>query len=358
MHLYEWSEGATGAVTITAADPFYAGGWTSNIAASDREGRLILENGFTLHGVALPIIMDYTAGTVTVEASDDPFAVVTGTSTTTVGETTTRVDSTMSFYIVDENWVLNQGDINDVTGSIQEDGTIYFAAGLAYYIEIDRTITISNYSSTREYTDSRVEMTRLMRDVRLLRPNGKHEYVNPADGSTVTTDVYIRQSGDTVYVTNLYGLGWSEDYMLLDENGVMTFPSQPIADINDSENPGGDGMWFNNMLDGNATTDEITWGLTTPTDHATSWPGWNNNRLYYTDGTEFVLPQDSAYLRGDVNGDGSVTIVDVTALIDYLLTNDPTGVVIGNADCSLDDSITIVDVTALIDYLLTQSWGD
>ena len=62
----------------------------------------------------------------------------------------------------------------------------------------------------------------------------------------------------------------------------------------------------------------------------------------------------NAALRGDVNGDGSVTISDVTALIDLLLG----GGTINNpaADCNGDSNVTISDVTALIDYLLGGSW--
>ena len=60
-------------------------------------------------------------------------------------------------------------------------------------------------------------------------------------------------------------------------------------------------------------------------------------------------------IRGDVNGDGSVTISDVTALIDLLLgsgtINNPA------ADCNNDTNVTISDVTALIDYLLGGSWN-
>lgn len=63
-------------------------------------------------------------------------------------------------------------------------------------------------------------------------------------------------------------------------------------------------------------------------------------------------------LRGDVNGDKDVSIADVTALIDYLLSNDATGVNLENADCNLDDDISIADVTALIDYLLSNTWGE
>jgi hypothetical protein len=63
-----------------------------------------------------------------------------------------------------------------------------------------------------------------------------------------------------------------------------------------------------------------------------------------------------SFILGDVNKDGSVTIADVTALIDYLLTQDATGLDIDAADCNNDTNTTIADVTALIDYLLTGSW--
>ena len=63
-------------------------------------------------------------------------------------------------------------------------------------------------------------------------------------------------------------------------------------------------------------------------------------------------------LRGDVDGDGSVNIADVTALIDYLLSGDATGVNLDMADCDLDGEINIADVTSLIDYLLSGNWSE
>ena len=60
--------------------------------------------------------------------------------------------------------------------------------------------------------------------------------------------------------------------------------------------------------------------------------------------------------QGDVNGDGVVTIGDVTALIDYLLSGDAEGISLDNADCNQDGVVTIGDVTALIDYLLSGEW--
>jgi len=54
---------------------------------------------------------------------------------------------------------------------------------------------------------------------------------------------------------------------------------------------------------------------------------------------------------GDVNHDGSVTIKDVTALIDYLL-DDSIEICTTCADLNGDTQVTIADVTALIDKLL------
>ena len=64
----------------------------------------------------------------------------------------------------------------------------------------------------------------------------------------------------------------------------------------------------------------------------------------------------NAGLRGDVNGDGSVNISDVTALIDYLLTGNASGISLSGADANQDGSINISDVAALIDRLLIGAW--
>ncbi len=73
--------------------------------------------------------------------------------------------------------------------------------------------------------------------------------------------------------------------------------------------------------------------------------GGPSNPGYFTD--------KNASLRGDVNGDGSVNISDVTALIDLLLGG---GISNPAADCNQDSSVNISDVTALIDYLLSGRW--
>ena len=58
--------------------------------------------------------------------------------------------------------------------------------------------------------------------------------------------------------------------------------------------------------------------------------------------------------KGDVDGDGKVTISDVTTLINSLLSNTASGV--SGADTDADGKVTISDVTTLINYLLSGSW--
>lgn len=59
---------------------------------------------------------------------------------------------------------------------------------------------------------------------------------------------------------------------------------------------------------------------------------------------------------GDVNGDGEVRINDVTALVNYLLSQDASGINLDAADTNQSGDVTISDVTALINYLLSGNW--
>ena len=59
------------------------------------------------------------------------------------------------------------------------------------------------------------------------------------------------------------------------------------------------------------------------------------------------------HLQGDVNGDGTISITDVTSLIDYLLNDGGSAVDPSAADVDGDHTVSITDVTALIDLLLS-----
>lgn len=61
-------------------------------------------------------------------------------------------------------------------------------------------------------------------------------------------------------------------------------------------------------------------------------------------------------LRGDVDDDGNVGIGDISALIDYILINDETGINLSAADVDQDGNVGIGDVSYLIDYVLSGVW--
>ena len=81
----------------------------------------------------------------------------------------------------------------------------------------------------------------------------------------------------------------------------------------------------------------------------------NSTNIVYIE--VYEKPEDPV-MTGDANGDGTVSIGDVTSIIDALLSNDLDVLYRLNADVNNDGLITIGDVTALIDMLLSNSGGD
>ena len=75
---------------------------------------------------------------------------------------------------------------------------------------------------------------------------------------------------------------------------------------------------------------------------------WIRQRIDYLDNNFFPRPTP---LMGDVNGDGSISIADVTTLIDYLLGKN-LEIDILNSDLNSDGIISIADIAGLIDKLL------
>ena len=82
------------------------------------------------------------------------------------------------------------------------------------------------------------------------------------------------------------------------------------------------------------------------------WTSYRHNGSYWA-----IIPA-SASLRGDVTGDGTIDINDVTRLIDVVLGKSVTYDAVA-ADCNTatgNGSVDINDVTALINYVLSGSW--
>ncbi len=84
----------------------------------------------------------------------------------------------------------------------------------------------------------------------------------------------------------------------------------------------------------------------------------NGPSATYTDwyNSYAMITVENGGSRGDVNNDGNVNISDVTALINYLLSNNATGLNLDAANCNQDNTINISDVTTLINFLLSGNW--
>lgn len=70
----------------------------------------------------------------------------------------------------------------------------------------------------------------------------------------------------------------------------------------------------------------------------------------------YTQQEQPQHVRGDVDLDGQVGISDVSALIDFILSPDDTGLNQDATDVDLDGMTGISDVSCLIDYLLTRNW--
>jgi hypothetical protein len=90
------------------------------------------------------------------------------------------------------------------------------------------------------------------------------------------------------------------------------------------------------------------------TDHvaAARAKGWN---VYDYNGGEPIAYEGAGNIYGDVNGDGKVSIADVTTLTDSLLN--ATADSLPNGDVNGDGKVSIYDITILIDYLLSGNWN-
>ena len=115
-------------------------------------------------------------------------------------------------------------------------------------------------------------------------------------------------------------------------------------------------------VSGDATLSETSFTMNDSawTTFTTTITGSGPISITFTPGKRFFLDEVCAYVPatlvlGDVNRDGSITIADVTALVDIILGKDATTPYTYDhdaADVNQDGSITIADVTALVDLIL------
>ena len=75
--------------------------------------------------------------------------------------------------------------------------------------------------------------------------------------------------------------------------------------------------------------------------------GGTSNPGYFTEGP--------AGMMGDANGDGNVDVLDVTAIINYVLGKNPSPFFFDNANVNGDDVVNVLDVTTIINMILDNN---
>ena len=65
----------------------------------------------------------------------------------------------------------------------------------------------------------------------------------------------------------------------------------------------------------------------------------------------FKMTQAATFATGDVNGDGDINVIDITALIDVIMNDDTSN---PRADVNGDGDINVIDITALIDIIMNS----
>ena len=150
--------------------------------------------------------------------------------------------------------------------------------------------------------------------------------------STLTTTVTLVQAGSVTFAYKAWGEGSSYDVCTFSVDGSQKFS------YGNKQND-----WVNYSAQLAAGTHTLTWtyakdGSVNPTGD------------YFAIDNVVVTGMSTP---GDVDGDGNVSIADVTELIDLILNGSATIETYPAADVDGDGRITIADVTALIDYILT-----
>ena len=84
----------------------------------------------------------------------------------------------------------------------------------------------------------------------------------------------------------------------------------------------------------------------------------NDNKLYHPK-AEMAINAFRAFFqlydgfKGDVNGDGIISVIDVTLLVDFILGHQDEGFIVENADVDGNGNISVTDVTGLVDAILS-----
>jgi len=389
---------------IVPASPMCDGGWKA-LATQDQTSGISFFKDF-YDGLCLPYVLDESTGNIVIGGAD-PVVI---SYETKVGMLR-KEKTTMTIHILNENDLFEADPIclRRIQGEVYNDGSIHIQAGFAIWAEVVTTV-FNPVNGQVLSEDTVIKESPIFRDTYLMTPNGKHSYeisltggydpseyqpmLTSGSGGSETTGmatnkgekvvrvidfsekelvvidgnvsfprnavVYMYQLEDTVFVWNLYNMGWRGNSMMIDGNS-MTWPCQPICDLGDgaywynyhryrANGPEGD-VRLNYIFHwvkapgntGTASPEAITWGETLFGDRNDHWSSsyYTDNKLSFTNGGQFDCGTSLAQVQSPISA--------VTELIDGLLEQENNKAL----DYNNDGTVDVQDVSVLIDKILS-----
>ena len=158
-------------------------------------------------------------------------------------------------------------------------------------------------------------------------------YVMPMCSSSESNNQWILNGSSWSSITNfgVSGLGW----MI---RGCMETAADDIE-------------W--KTVTSNTTSCELT-GLTPETNYIVQVRGLFDTFGYTNRTTATFTTLEQAFVTGDANGDGKVTITDAVAIVNYILGNPSADFNKDAADVSGDGNITITDAVGVVNIILNN----
>mgnify|MGYP002625079300 CR=1 FL=1 len=325
---------------VVAMRNYYTGGW-------DVEMEQAGDNQFNAYlyfsGIPFVINVDYSANTAEMEMDQ-----LAGWqwSDTVQGTRYTYIYDTIEYvFLVDEAFMMDENaeDFTNLSGTLYEDGTIYFPEGWCLYF-IDYTVKrqIRNGQTQSTTYDTVQSLTPFYRSTYLMTANATHDYDYEGSGtSAVHYDnlAYMYQYDDTTAIVwNLWQFGSRGVYFNIYEDGSMVFPSWQIVgtdDVDDLESAYSQYDWqtygydFYNMPNdgdgdndqaGTVTSTTLEWEGTTwkrfctynGSTYALSYYPMLNNVVTFTDDSKFLFGQAAEPVINVTEGDDAYTFTGVT----------------------------------------------
>ena len=265
---------------------------------------------------------------------------------------------------------LKAAEVNPVTGSTTQKDMVLTFDGVDTYTTFDYVFITTDKNSLfyvnyyqgltlSKHPDTPVDVPAGLRTYEYT-----FQYETFDDNNEVVQQqhtVTISFAGDHVYIQGLWEYmpeSWVEGRFV---NGQLVFDLPQYLGNYDEEYGLSYPIYLNGFdMETGLMTQQVTldydsqnrvfYNPSTPFGFGINKTGYLNLQDIY----ETVLIPVQGFLTGDVNDDGKVGIDDVTKLINYLLTDDVSGLNLAAADVNGDGRIGIDDVTKLIEILLNS----